>query len=142
METKTFDSLFTSGQLQMCKILFPLLPPELRGRFAILIKLQELFNAMNYVKIHPFTGFSSLQLPENEEDLMNTLLPYCNDDQKEKLQQFREAFQQMGQLREMMEMMSTMKELFPEGMDLQNMDIFKNVQGNMGEAFYGKMDDG
>ena len=122
METTTFDSFFTSGQLQMCKVLFPLLPPQLRGQFAIFIKLQELRNAVNYVKLHPQGSFQGLQSPRGSEELISSILPYCDDEQKETLQRFHQSFQQMEQLKDMMDMVSTMKELFPQGMEPQNMD--------------------
>ena len=122
METTTFDSFFTSGQLQMCKVLFPLLPPQLRCQFAIFIKLQELRNAVNYVKLHPQGSFQGLQSPRGSEELISSILPYCDDEQKETLQRFHQSFQQMEQLKDMMDMVSTMKELFPQGMEPQNMD--------------------
>jgi len=122
METTTFDSFFTSGQLQMCKVLFPLLPPQLRGQFAIFIKLQELRNAVNYVKLHPQGSFQGLQSPRGSEELISSILPYCDDEQKETLQHFHQSLQQMEQFKDMMDMVSTMKELFPQGMEPQNMD--------------------
>ena len=122
METTTFDSFFTSGQLQMCKVLFPLLPPQLRGQFAIFIKMQELLNAINYVKLHPLGTFQGLQPPQSGEALIDSVLPYCNEEQKESLQHFRQSFQQMEQLKDMMDMVSMMKDLFPQGTDPQKMD--------------------
>ena len=97
METTTFDSFFTSGQLQMCKVLFPLLPPQLRCQFAIFIKLQELRNAVNYVKLHPQGSFQGLQSPRGSEELISSILPYCDDEQKETLQHFHQSLQQMEQ---------------------------------------------
>lgn len=123
METTTFDSYFTSGQLQACKVLFPLLPPERRGQFAILIKCMELQNAMDYVRKHPFGGFLNLELPPSKDAILDSILPYCDEVQKEHIKQFHNALQQMEQLRDMMDMVDMMKELFPEGMDLQSMDM-------------------
>ena len=47
-----FDSLFTTNQIQMLKILLPRLAPEHQGGFAVYIKLLELQYAFTFLRRH------------------------------------------------------------------------------------------
>ncbi|MBE5862333.1 MAG: hypothetical protein E7295_05730 [Lachnospiraceae bacterium] len=120
-EKGSFDSIFTSGSLQMLKVMLPCLPADKRGGFAIFIRIQELLFTMDQVK--RFQGFVPMDSPPEGEALFDALLPYCNPSQEEQLRQMKNMLKQMEQIKEAMEMAQMMQELFPEGMNTENMDI-------------------
>ena len=122
MEEKgSFDSIFTSGSLQMLKVLLPCLPADKRGGFAIFIRMQELLFTMDQVR--RFRGSIPMESPPAGEALLDALLPYCNSSQEEQLRQMKSMLKQMEQIRETMEMAQMMQELFPDGMNPENMDF-------------------
>lgn len=122
MENNPFDTLFSSSNLQMLKVLFPLLPPENRGFMAILIRVLELRQTIQYIRHCPggrITGLSPM--PEGEA-LLEQLLPFCSEAQRKEMTQLRQTMQQMKQMQDMMAMANEMKDLFSDGQDGQAMD--------------------
>ena len=120
-EKGSFDSIFTSGSLQMLKVMLPCLPADKRGGFAIFIRMQELLFTMDQVK--RLNGSVPMEPPPEGEALFDALLPYCNPEQEEHLRQMKNMIKQMDQIKEAMEMAQMMQELFPEGMNTENMDF-------------------
>lgn len=135
-----FDNRYTNNQISKFKVLLHFLAPSMQDKFAIYIKFMELQYTLRF--FGSFTSYSNtLSSPaccsynntfsdttdtssstnaykeELDLDLLcEELFPYCEPYEKEKIVQLRSTFQTMQNLRSMMEMMDTLKELFPEGM--------------------------
>ena len=120
METEIFESIFSSGRLQMMKLLLPHLPADKRGNFAIWIRLQEFLYTLRFVKEGHVI---EMPPPLEGDDLLNSMLPYCDDRQRDQLQKLKQTLHQMDQMKEAMEMMQLMQELFPEGRNAENLDL-------------------
>ncbi|MBQ9489240.1 MAG: hypothetical protein IKO03_12925 [Lachnospiraceae bacterium] len=133
-EKGSFDSIFTSGSLQMLKVLLPCLPADKRGGFAIFIRMQELLFTMDQVR--QFHGSIPMESSPSGDALFDALLPYCNSSQEEQLRQMKSMLKQMEQIKEAMEMAQMMQELFPEGMNMENMDF-----SQMMNLFSGRTED-
>lgn len=110
-----FDMLFTTNQMQMCKVLLTYLPPSAQQNFAIYIKMQELMYTVSFFKQHPHALPCALPHEDsfNMTKLCEELLPLCNTAQSEKLHQLKNMMETFENMQEMMELFQTMKELFP-----------------------------
>lgn len=118
-----FDSLFTTNRIQMMKVLLPYLKPEQQGALAVCIKVMELNYTFAFFKNHPHAlPFRLPQKPDTSK-LWDEILPFCGPEERSKVENMRNMMQSMNQMKEMMETMQMMQEMFPEGMDLENMDL-------------------
>lgn len=116
----TFDACFTNNHIRMLKVLLPFAEPSMQRWIAIYIKYLELQYTLSYFH-HPPRGQRFLweDSKKKEFDFSNVcdeLLPYCTPREKQQFSQIRDTFQTMRNFKDMMEMIETMKELFPEGM--------------------------
>lgn len=123
-----FDTLFTTNRIQILKILAYYMDPHLLKGLAVYIKLSELQYTLALFQRHPDTSFCIQQaasLSGNPAgELCSDLMPLCNEVQKESLQQISRMLENMNNFQEMMEMVQTMQELFPEGFsDLSDVDL-------------------
>lgn len=118
-----FDSLFTTNRIQMMKVLLPYLKPEQQGALAVCIKVMELNYTFSFFKNHPHA--LPLRLPQKSDTtkVWDEILPFCGPEERSKVENMRNMMQSMNQMKEMMETMQMMQEMFPEGMDLENMDL-------------------
>ena len=111
MEHGTFDSIFSSGKIQMLKVLLPFLPEDKRGAFAVFIRLQELLYTIRFIQ---GSGSSiPMEPPKSGEALLDAMLPYCDPEQARQMQSWKETLHQAEQMKEMMETVQAMKEFFP-----------------------------
>ena len=116
-----FDTLFTSNHIQMYKLLLPYMDPSLQKNIAIYIKYMELQYTMFFFKEHPSTGMH-FEKSSDIKEVFEELLPLCSPKEKEYLSKYAEMFTTMDNIKEMMETVSTLKQLFPEGFSFQDMD--------------------
>ncbi len=121
-----FDTLFTSNRIQILKILAYYMDPRLLKGLAVYIKLSELQYTLALFRRHPETSLCTA-LPSAKEniagELCSDLMPLCDEKQKASLQQITQMMDNIHNFQEMMEMVQTMQELFPEGFsDLSGMD--------------------
>lgn len=104
----TFDTLYTTNEIQILKLAIPLLSPSLRPYAALLIKGKELKYCMDLL---PKGKIENAKLEFSYLDtFLEHAMPYCNDEQKE-------FFGQIKSLRhnlEMFEKMKGMMSLFSE----------------------------
>ncbi len=102
----TFDTLYTSNQLQMLKIVLPYMQEQMQRFIAIYIKLNELLIAFH---------FSSGSYPVKKEPDMTCMLkylsPYLSDSEKEMMNQFSSMQENMEQFKQMSQMMQMMNEM-------------------------------
>jgi len=101
-----FDTLYTSNQLQMLKIVLPYMQQNMQRFIAIYIKLNELLLAFH---------FSSGSYPVKQENdftgMLKYLSPYLSDSEKDMMNQFssmQENVEQFKQISAMMQMMNDM----------------------------------
>ena len=122
-----FDTLFTTNRIQILKILACYMDPHLLKGLAVYIKFLELQYTLALFRRHPETA---LHLPLSPSagtnpagELCSDLMPLCDESQKASLQQISQMLDNMNNFQEMMEMVRSMQELFPEGFsDLSGMD--------------------
>ena len=125
MENKTFDFdlVFSNSNLQLLKVLFPMMPPENRPVMALMIRCME-FRQTLYTLNHGSYGYLlNLNPLPGGDALWDYLSPYLSESQKQEFDHVRQVFQQFHQMQDMMEMANELKDLFPEEMDSQGMDI-------------------
>lgn len=116
-----FDTLYTSNQLQMLKIVLPYMQTEMQKFIAIYIKLNELLIALQFTKNKPLNSSFPLQREMNMADLLKYLSPYLSEAEKEMMNQFTSFQENMEQFKQMSQMMQMMNDMegSPESM-LQN----------------------
>jgi len=133
-----FDTLYTSNQLQMLKVILPYMQVEMQQMLAIYIKLNELLIALHFSKnTQNNTLYSN---PAKKEFdifcLLKDLSPFLSDSEKERANQFANMQENMEQFKKMSQMMSLMQDMgdgSPESM-LQNflsedqIAMFKNFE--------------
>ena len=101
-----FDTLYTSNQMQMLKIVLPFMQEKMQRFIAIYIKLNELMIAFH---------FSSGSYPVKRETDMTGMLrylsPYLSDSEKEMMNQFSSMQENMEQFKQMSQLMQMMNEM-------------------------------
>lgn len=121
-----FDTLFTSNRIQILKILAYYMDPRLLKGLAVYIKMSELQYTLALFRRHPETSLCITPSSANEAtatELCNDLMPLCDEAQQASLKQVTQMMDNIHNFQEMMEMVQSMQELFPEGFsDLSCMD--------------------
>jgi len=129
-----FDSLFTTNHIQMLKLLIGYMEPSVQGKLAIYIKFQELFHTLKLITEHPLLSispYSSDNCNNSIPSLLDNILPFCTPDEKKKIQNLRTMFQNMENVKEMMQMLDLLQELSPE--------LFSGGNSNMGNFDFSQM---
>ncbi|MBQ8198778.1 MAG: hypothetical protein IJZ76_05075 [Lachnospiraceae bacterium] len=117
----TFDTLYTTNEIQILKLALPLLSPSLRPYIALLIKGKEMKYCMEQL---PKAKMEHTALELDYLDVfLDSALPYCNDRQ-------RSMFLQLKQLKQSLSMFEKMKGL----MSVFDDDSFSDF-GTLFEAF-------
>ena len=109
-----FDSIYTNNHIQMYKLLLPYFEPEMQKKMAIYIKFMEFQYTLSYFKNHPYACQPRQPMPDADV-LCKELSPYCNREEKQKLDRFARYSSSVKNAQEMMEMAAMMKDMFPEG---------------------------
>jgi len=102
-----FDTLFTTNQIQMLKVLLTYLPPSSQKHFAIYIKFMELQYTMSFFENHPNVSLSPLphETSMDASKLCDELMPLCDGNQRQTMEQMKNMMQSMKNMQQMMEMM-------------------------------------
>lgn len=111
---QAFDALFTTNQIQICKLLLSYLEPSMQKSLAIYIKYMEFRYTLSYLQKHPKT-FLPTAPQSDAEHICSEILPFCSPNQKKQVEQFAGMFSNLKNVTEMMETVNMMKEMFPEG---------------------------
>ncbi|MCM1058175.1 MAG: hypothetical protein NC517_11290 [Firmicutes bacterium] len=147
-----FDSLFTTNKIQMLKVLLAWIPSSQQGIFAVYIKFLELQHTLTLLQRPGILYANSRRLStdffsgDNSDtiELLDELLPYSSQIDRTRIDNMKNMLQNMGRLKEMMEMAEMMKELFPDGFGGENpmgmpsadgmspMDILSGMAGMSG----------
>ncbi|MCM1569556.1 MAG: hypothetical protein NC081_08930 [Roseburia sp.] len=112
-----FDTLFTTNQIQILKILLTYLAPSSRKGLAIYIKLLELRYTIAFFDKHPHADILHAPDADNSDkfQIFDEILPLCSPSEQEKLQKMRSMYQNFENMQEMMQIVQMMQEMFPEG---------------------------
>ncbi len=112
-----FDTLFTTNQIQMLKVLMPYLDIPAQRMLAVYIKFLELKYTINFLNDHPGSALLGSCRGENTDaaKICDEILPFCKPSEKEKIQNFKKMFENFANMQEMMQTIQMMQELFPEG---------------------------
>ena len=127
-----FDTLYTSNQMQMLKVILPYMQIEMQQFIAIYIKLNELIITMQFSQ-NPMNHFAAQDSKEfNMTDILKSMSPYLSDSEKEMMNQFSqmqenmEKFSQMSQMMQMMnDMGSSPESLLNNYLSEEQMAMFK-----------------
>lgn len=145
-----FDTVLTTNRIQMMKVFLSYLAPEQQRGLAVYIKFSELQYAMQLARqapgrplLHGHRTVLSLQsllngsLLNGDQDgvieLLDELLPFSTSQERAKIEQIKSMLMNIQRMREMMDMMETMKELFPDGFGAAG-DMFSAAGGTDGNG--------
>lgn len=147
MDHSAFDNQFTTGQLQMLKVLLPCFPPTARKSLTVFIKFQEFKYTLDILNQGTPELLSHPEDPlDPHSPVLDQLYPFCDTDQKEKINSIRQMKSQMEQMQEMMEMAQMMQDLFPQGDGEEGIDfsqlanMLQGIQFQKGDS-NGRMDE-
>lgn len=115
-----FDTLFTTNQIQILKILLTYVEPAQQKLIAVYIKFLELQYTMTFFQKYPSSKLSCTEFFPKEEGfnagkLCEEVLPFCTPSDRDKLNQMKNMYESFTNMQEMMQMVQMMKDLFPEG---------------------------
>ena len=103
----TFDTLYTTNEIQLLKLALPLLSGQLQPIAATLIKMRELEYCLSRL---PHTKIQDFSIAVDRLDaFFDSAMPFCNQQQKKLFSQLR----QMKQSMKMMEKMQTILQMLP-----------------------------
>lgn len=111
-----FDALFTNNHIRMLKLLLGYLDPPLQGQLAVYIKFMELQYTLTFFHQNPSaslsvcTGYTRGEFTELLEDI----LPFCEAEERDKIQNIQNMISNLKNMQEMMEMVQMMQEVSPE----------------------------
>lgn len=111
---QAFDTLFTNNHIQVYKILLPYFEPPMQKQLAVFIKYMEFQYTLSFFQNHPYACTPKETAPDSGA-LCREILPFCSASEKEQIKKMMDLFSTMKNAREMMETVSMMKEMFPEG---------------------------
>lgn len=80
------DRIADGGNLQMMKAAIPYLPPSMQKGMSLYAKVMELQNLLSYYN-QPVRACSAENASANSEEILNDLRAYCNDSQRQSLDQ-------------------------------------------------------
>lgn len=101
-----FDTLYTSNQLQMLKIVLPYMQENMQRFIAIYIKLNELLLAFHFS-----SGTYPVKKETNMTGMLKYISPYLSDSEKDMMNQFSSMQENMEQFKQISAMMQMMNEM-------------------------------
>ena len=111
---QAFDTLYTTNQIQLLKILLPFCSPNMRGSLVVMIRFMEFQYTLSFVRAHP-ESFLAEPLPFSLNEICEKMKNYCPPGLRPMLEQF----QSMQNALQMYEEMKQMMEMF-QGMEAEN----------------------
>ena len=106
-----FDTLYTSNQLQMLKVVLPYMQSEMQHIIALYIKLNELLITYRFYKSNKDNPTSSKPKDFDFGQMLKFLSPFLSDSEREMMNQFSSMQENMEQFKQMSSMMSMMQEM-------------------------------
>lgn len=139
-----FDTAYTNNRIRMLKILFSRLPAAQQPPVALCIRYLELQYVWRLKSVPAAACPSDHQRlsadffsgdPSGSIDLLNELLPYGTPSERARIEGMKSMLANLGRMKEMMETIQLMKELFPEGFggdDESPADLLSGMAGISG----------
>ena len=141
-----FDALFTTNRIKMFKVIAKSLPPAQQRGFVVCIRLMELqysIYLLNRTDIAYTTSAKTITADflsgdsQGTLDLLDELIPYSTDSEKQQIINIKNMLAGISKMKEMMNVLDMLKELFPEGFgnngdDSSNFDLFSMFSGISG----------
>lgn len=106
-----FDTLYTSNQLQMLKVVLPYMQSEMQHIIALYIKLNELLITYQFYKNNKTNLIKSKPKDFDMGQMLKSLSPFLSDSEREMMNQFSSMQENMEQFKQMSSMMSMMQEM-------------------------------
>lgn len=104
----TFDTLYTTNEIQILKLALPLLSPQMQPYAALLIKCRELKYCLDRL---PKTRIENTSLELSYLDVfLDSALPYCNEKQAALIRQLKQLKHSIDMFEKMKGMMSVFGE--------------------------------
>lgn len=131
-----FDMLFTTNQIQIMKTLLPYFDQSMQKYIAVFIKYQELQYTISCFKNHVYPVRENTGEEKSDiKKILPSLLLYCNDAQKKRIQQMEQMLSFMETYKEITEMMELMKDMSDssdkntegDGMQMPDMDMLLSM---------------
>lgn len=112
-----FDTLFTTNHIQMMKIVMPYLDKQMQKNIAVYIKYMEFQYTLSYFRSYSFElcGCSIEKEDFDISKICSEILPYCTNEEKQKVEQISGLLRSMEMYKEMSKTFEMMKDMFPEG---------------------------
>ncbi|MFI3177238.1 MAG: hypothetical protein R3Y67_07100 [Eubacteriales bacterium] len=136
-----FDTLYTSNQIQMLKIVLPYIDVSMRKSFAVIIKYLE-FQYMMQLPHHAFGTLCGHETNRSFDttELLQEIRPLCGEKEQQQLDQIGNMLQSFTMFSQMQEMMNFMGGESGLG-DISSLGNLGNLGdlGNLGGLF-GEMD--
>ncbi len=105
-----FDTLYTSNQMQMLKVVLPFMQENIQRFIVIYIKFSELMIALRFAK-----SIADGTLPVRKEtdisNMLKYLSPYLSDSERDMMNQFSSMQENMEQFKQMSAMMQMMNDM-------------------------------
>ena len=105
-----FDTLYTSNQMQMLKIVLPFMSENIQRFIAIYIKLNELLIALRFSNSLKDSYCYAKQEPDMT-NMLKYLSPYLSESEREMMNQFSSMQENMEQFKQMSQMMQMMNDM-------------------------------
>lgn len=133
-----FDTLFTTNQIQILKILLTYLEPAHQKLIAVYIKFLELQYTLSFFQKHN-SSWASFPKEEtfNATKLCEEVLPFCSPSEQEMLLNMKNMYTNFENMQEMLQMVQMMKDMFPAGdnsTDQDPMSMFSGLSGMFGNS--------
>ena len=108
-----FDALYTTNDIQKCKVLLPYIEPSMQKHLAVYIKYMELQYTMRYVRNHPLRICGNGGRPDLRS-LFGQLRLFSTPAQISQLEQLQNMMQMMETMQQISSTMSVLQEMFPD----------------------------
>lgn len=108
---QAFDTLYTTSQIQLLKILLPFCSPHMRGSLVVMIRFMEFQYTLSFVRAHP-ESFLAKPLPFSFNEICDRMQNCCPPGLRpmlEQLQSIQNALQMYEEMKQMMELFQGME---------------------------------
>ncbi len=120
-----FNSYYSSNQLQLLKVIFPHLNSKMQNNLAVYIKFLELKLTLENTYRYPHSCHVETM------ELLDELLEISTGEERHRIMNMKNTFQNLHQVQETMETIQMMQEMFPEGANIfENEELLKEMFKN------------
>lgn len=106
----TFDSRFSSKELQKLKVILCYMDSPFTNPLSIYIKICEAQNAFSYASAPSSSGASNPRENINFQEFLSDLTPYCSLEEQNMLENINNSLKQWENMQELMEQYQVLSE--------------------------------